>query len=111
MLVILHGTGMTAWMLLFLAQPLLIVTGNRRVHMMLGRFGALLAICIVILGFKLGIESTRISPPDMRLWSMTPKQFMAVPIVSIVIFAGLVAAGVWKRRQPVIHRPMKIDGA
>ena len=35
-LLILHGIGMTTWMLLFLVQPLLIVAGNRRVHMMLG---------------------------------------------------------------------------
>jgi len=107
-LLILHGIGMSAWMLLFLVQPLLIMAGNRRVHMMLGRIGAALAACIVILGFRLGIEATRISPPDMVIWGLAPKQFMAVPIISIIIFAGFVIAGVWNRRRPEVHRPMML---
>lgn len=105
-LLILHGIGMSSWMLLFLVQPLLIVTGNRRYHRMLGRIGAGLAAFIVILGFRLGIESTFLSPPDLRVWGLAPKQFLAVPIISILIFAGFVTVGVWKRRQPQVHRSM-----
>jgi hypothetical protein len=107
-LLILHGIGMSAWMLLFLVQPLLIVTGNRRFHRMLGYMGAGLAACIVILGFRLGIEATLISPPELRIWGLSPKQFMAVPIVSILIFAGFVGIGVWQRRRPEVHRPMML---
>lgn len=107
-LIILHGAGMSAWVLLFLMQPLLVVSGNRRVHMMLGRIGAVLAACIVILGFRLGVEATRISPPDMIIWGLTPTQFMAVPIISIIIFAGFVITGVWNRRRPEVHRPMML---
>jgi len=107
-LLILHGIGMSAWVLLFLVQPLLIVAGNRREHMMLGRIGAVLAACIVILGFRLGIESTLISPPDMRIWGLAPKQFMAVPIIGIMIFAGYVIVGVWNRRRPEVHRPLML---
>lgn len=104
-LLILHGIGMSAWMLLFLLQPLLIVTSNRPIHRMLGRIGAGLAACIVILGFRLGIEATLISPPELRIWGLAPKQFMAVPIISILIFAGYVFVGVWNRRRPDVHRP------
>jgi hypothetical protein len=107
-LLILHGIGMSAWMLLFLAQPLLIAVGNRRIHMMLGKIGAVLAACIIVLGFRLGIESTLISPPDMRIWGLAPKQFMAVPIISIMIFAGFVVFAVLKRQRPEIHRPMML---
>jgi hypothetical protein len=107
-LLILHGIGMTAWILLFLVQPLLIVAGNRRIHMMLGRIGAALAACIVISGFQLGIEATLISPPELRIWGLAPKQFMAVPIISILIFAGLVSIGVWNRRRPQVHRPIML---
>ncbi|MFZ2170085.1 MAG: hypothetical protein WAW61_10660 [Methylococcaceae bacterium] len=107
-LLILHGIGMSAWVLLFFVQPLLIMTGNRRVHMMLGRIGAVLAACIVILGFRLGIEATQISPPDLIIWGLTPKQFMAVPIIGIMIFAGYVITGVWNRRRPEMHRPMML---
>jgi len=105
-LLIVHGAGMLMWVLLFLVQPLLIVAGNRRVHMLFGRIGAALAACIVILGYRLTIESTRIKPPEMRLWDLDPKQFMAIPIIGITVFAVYVIVGVWNRRRPEVHRPM-----
>jgi len=107
-LLILHGIGMTSWMLLFLVQPLLIVSGNRRVHMMLGRAGAVLAACIVFLGLLVGIEAARVNPPDMKLWGLVPRQFMAVPVISILMFAGFAFAGIWNRRRPEVHRPMML---
>ena len=107
-LLILHGTAMSAWMLLFLVQPLLIVAGNRRVHMMLGRVGAVLAACIVFLGLRVAIGAAQVNPPDMRLWGLAPKQFMAIPLAAILLFAGFVFAGVWNRRRPEVHRPMML---
>jgi len=110
MLLILHGAAMSAWMLLFLAQPLLIVSGSRRVHRMLGRIGVLLAACIVFLGLRLGIEAARVNPPDMTLWGLAPKQFIAISVISILIFAVFVIAGAWNRRRPEVHRPMMLLG-
>ncbi|MGE5305919.1 MAG: hypothetical protein ACM3TN_21615 [Alphaproteobacteria bacterium] len=110
-LLILHGTAMSAWMLLFLAQPLLIVAGNRRVHMMLGKVGAALAVCMVFLGVRVGIEAARVNPPDMRLWGLVPKQFMAIPLIAILMFAIFVILGVWNRRRPEVHRPMMLLAA
>ncbi len=105
-LIILHGLSMSAWVMLFLIQPLLIVSRNHRIHRTVGKFGAALAACIFILGLHTGIEATRITPPDMVIWGLTAQQFMAVPIISIVIFAGYVTVGVWQRRRSEIHRPM-----
>jgi len=107
-LLILHGASMLMWVLLFLVQPLLIVAGNRRVHMMLGRIGAVLAVGIVILGYRLAVEATRIKPPEMRLWGLDPKQFLAISIISITVFAVFVSVGVWNRRRPQVHRPMML---
>lgn len=107
-LIILHGTAMAAWMILFLIQPLLIASGNRRVHKVLGRIGAVVAACIVFFGFRLGIEATRVNPPDLVIWGLSPKQFMAVPIISIVIFAAFVIAGICTRRKPEPHRAMML---
>lgn len=107
-LVILHGTVMAAWILLFLVQPLLIVTANRRVHMMVGRIGAMIAACIVILGLQLAIESTRLRPPDAKVFGLLPKQFMAPQIIIIIIFGGLVTAGILKRRRREVHRTMML---
>ena len=67
-LVILHGIATSAWMLLFIVQPLLVVTGNRRVHVVLGRFGTVLAGCIVLLGLQVAIASARITPPETKIF-------------------------------------------
>lgn len=104
-LVIAHGVSMSAWILLLLVQSMLVVGRKFRLHMTLGKIGGVLAAAIFVLGFKLGIEATRVSPPEVRLWNLPYKQFMAVPIIGITIFAAFVAIGIWKRRRPEIHRP------
>jgi hypothetical protein len=105
-LLVVHGVAMTAWVLLFIVQPLLIVGRKHRVHMALGKAGALLAAAIVVLGWQVGVESARVTPPEARIWGFPPRQFMIVPLVSIVTFAVFVAAGVWARRRADVHRPM-----
>jgi hypothetical protein len=55
---------------------------------------------------KLGIEAARVAPPDLMQGPLTPKQFLAIPVFDILLFAAFVAAGVWQRKRPDIHRPM-----
>lgn len=107
-LLIFHGMGMTAWILLFIIQPLLIVAGNYRIHMLLGKVGAVLAAYMIALGLRLGIEAMLITPPDLVIWGLSPKQFLAVPILGITVFAGFVVAGVWMRHKPEAHRPLML---
>ena len=106
--VMLHGISMTAWMILFLIQPLLIEAGNRKLHMTLGKIGAALAALVVIFGISVALGSARVNPPELLLWGLNPRQFMAVPLVSIVVFAVLVTLGVWYRMRPEIHRPLML---
>lgn len=107
-LVIAHGVAMTGWLLLLLAQPLLILRRSHRVHMTLGRAGAVLAALILVLGLWLAIRSAAVTPPEARIWGLPPRQFMAVPFISALIFAAFVALGVIYRRKPRIHRPMML---
>lgn len=107
-LISLHGIFMTGWVLLFLLQPLLIILGNPKLHRMIGLMGTVFATLIVLLGFRLGIESTRISPPDMLILGMNPKQFMVVPVISILIFAGFVTAAIWYRHKTPVHQALML---
>lgn len=107
-LLILHGAGMTAWVVFFLVQPLLILGRRHRAHRVLGSIAAVLALAVTVLGFRVGIESARIAPPDLRMWGMTVRQFMIVPLGSISLFAAFVGLGVWARRRPDLHRPMML---
>src|SRR4051812_28661493 len=54
-LIITHGVAMSFWMLLAILQPLLVASNNRKVHMTLGKVAAVIATCLVVLGFKLGV--------------------------------------------------------
>ena len=101
-----HGVAMTLWILLFCAQPLLIQTSMHKVHMVLGKFGAVLAACIVFLGVRVALGAAKVNPPDDLVWDLAPKQFLAIPLTAILLFAGYVTVGLWNRRRPQIHKPM-----
>lgn len=107
-LLVAHGIMMTLWMLLAVVQPFLVAAGNKRAHMKLGICGVLLAAGMVFAGLRVGIEATRVNPPEMQLFGLTMKQFMAIPVIGILTFGFFVFVGVWNRRRPAIHRPMML---
>lgn len=107
-LVIFHGVSMSAWMLIFLAQSVLVTRKQFKVHITLGKLAAAFAVSIVVSGLMLSVQSTRIAPPDFVLWGMTGKQFMAVPFFGILLFAAMVGTAVWFRKRSEIHRPMML---
>lgn len=106
--IIAHGVSMSLWILLFVAQPVLIAARRPRLHMTLGKIGAGLAVGIVASGLWVAIAAARVNPPELKLWGLEPQQFVAVPFFSILLFGAFVAIGVWKRRRPEIHRPMML---
>jgi len=109
-LIITHGIIMTAWLLLFLVQPLLIATDRRKLHMKLGVLGIALAAAVLLSGLFLAVNSARVAPPDQLIWGLTPRQFMTVPFCASLLFATFVGLGLWFRRRPDIHRPMMLTG-
>lgn len=107
-LLITHGLLMSAWILLAVIQPWLIVGKKRKLHMMLGRIGAVLAAVILVAGIKTGIDATRITPPDLVRFTLAPKAFLIVPLSAIILFAVFVLIGVLNRSRPEIHKPMML---
>jgi hypothetical protein len=105
-LLIAHGVAMTLWMVLFLVQPLLVAGGNRKMHMTIGKIGTVIAACIIGLGFYTAIQSAKFTPPEARIWGLPGKNFLAVPVLSIITFAIFVAIGVLTRKNAQVHRPM-----
>jgi hypothetical protein len=107
-LLIIHGVLMTAWMIFSVVQPLLVATGRKRMHMMLGKIGVVLAIGIVLVGLRVAIAAARVNPPDLRVFGLTPMEFVMVPLIGIITFGLFVFIGVWNRRRPEVHRPMML---
>lgn len=109
-LIIVHGVAMSAWIVLFAVQTWLIASRNHRMHMTLGRVAAAFAAVIVLTGLLVGVRSAQVTPGDAVIFGLTPKQFMAVPVVTILSFGAFVGVGVWKRKRPAIHRPCMFLG-
>ena len=61
-MIVVHGIGMSAWIIFLIVQSSLIVSGNRKLHMSLGVGGAVLAAFLVILGFFAAIRSAHYRP-------------------------------------------------
>lgn len=105
-LVIIHGVTMSLWLIMLLVQPLLVATGNRKQHMLLGWVGVALAAVVTVTGVIIGCSFSRHMPPDAKMWGISPLEFTIVPLGAIVLFAVFVALGVGLRRKPALHRPM-----
>lgn len=102
-----HGTAMSAWVLLFLVQAVLIGARNRRLHMKLGwaalAIAPVLAICSVITAFR-SVQSQ----PGFVLFAIPYPGFLLVMFTEIGLYTAFVAAGLITRKRPTIHRPMML---
>jgi hypothetical protein len=107
-LTILHAMSMTAWVLLFQMQTALIAMGRHQCHKIMGRVGALLALSILLLGWRMAMAAALISPPDLSIAGLLPRQFMIVPVFNILAFAALTLLGLSLRRHSHAHRPLML---
>jgi hypothetical protein len=107
LLVLVHGAAMTAWMILFLIQSLLIPTRNRRLHMKLGWGAIAVASVVTISGFMVAVQSVR-PVPEVPFWGMAYRQFLLVMLAEVTLFTVFVLAGVLSRKRPEIHRAMML---
>ncbi|XVJ58409.1 MAG: hypothetical protein HEQ23_03015 [Tepidisphaera sp.] len=106
--VIAHGVSMTLWLVLLIVQPVLIVGRKHAWHMLMGKIGAVLAALILVLGIWVAVRSASVTPAEMKIWGLSPREFMSVPFISAWIFAGFVALDVYYRKKPQAHRPMML---
>lgn len=93
-----HGLLFVTWCALAVVQPVLIGTGQRRMHRALGWFGLALALGMTFSGIRVTMDAViagRVAPAE--LW-------MAMNILSMVAFLALVAGGVAVRRATDWHR-------
>ena len=106
-LVFLHGVAMSAWIIAFVVQSSLIVSGNRKLHMSLGIVGMGLAAFLVIVGVTTAIASVHYNPDGYKdLWSA--RRFLSFMLTNILGFGILATIGLKFRRRPEIHRPMML---
>jgi hypothetical protein len=96
-----HGAVFAAWIVLFVAQPMLVVTGNTRIHRKLGWLGLAIAIAMVGLGeyaVLFGLWSGQLPP------FYPHGLFLIRGTIGLVTFFGLVIAAIVNRRKPQWHK-------
>ena len=106
-LIVVHGLAMFSWIVLFLAQSVLIMKGNPRLHMRIGVGGAVLAGVMVPLGSISATLSARNNPELYQLFG-GPRSFLAIMLGEMLSFGVLVGVAIIYRRRPEIHRPMML---
>jgi hypothetical protein len=100
-LLITHGVVFTSWIVLFVAQTVLVATHRTAVHRRLGWAGAVLALLMVIVGALTGIVRAKVAETPSTLPQLA---FLTVPLGDVFVFGCLVAAAVYYRRRLDYHK-------
>jgi hypothetical protein len=97
----LHGMLFTSWILLFVTQTTLVAARRTDLHRRLGIVGGLLAVAMLVVGTAVAVAAAKRGqvpgfPP--------PLVGLATPLGGLAIFAVLVAAGFYYRRNRDSHK-------
>ncbi len=102
-----HGAVFSAWMLLCVAQTLLVAQRRTDIHRQLGMAGVALAVLMVPLGVAVAVVALRTNhtPPGLD-----PRSFLVLPFFDLLTFVVLIGAGVYFRQQAELHKRLMLLG-
>lgn len=100
-LVHLHGLIFSLWTLLFIWQTSLVSAGRLATHRKAAPLALLLLVGMILSGGLAGLYGVgRGSGPP----GIPPLSWLAVPLLAIPVFTGLVLAALYFRRKPQTHK-------
>ena len=105
-----HGVVFVGWFLLLLVQPSLVAIGRVDLHRRVGRFGAALAVAMVVLGVVGSLMAAR-RPNGFMNIPMPGLQFLVVPLGVIILFGVFIALALVHRRDPQRHKRYMLLGS
>jgi hypothetical protein len=105
LLVHVHATLFTAWVLLFLAQTALVAQRNLAVHRRLGIAGSVLAALMVVFGTLVAVNqgARGVAPAGFD-----PFAFLMIPLSDMLLFGGFVAAALVLRANKEAHKRLML---
>lgn len=106
-LLVAHGIASSVWIVLLLAQTVLIRTARISLHRTLGVLGALLATAMVALGASVAVQAAAQGTLGAR-FHQPPQEFLIIPLGQILIFGALVAAAIALRHRPAAHKRLMV---
>jgi hypothetical protein len=99
-----HGAVFTAWIILFLVQPILIARGSRTLHRRLGWLAATIAAAMVGLVAGATVEEMQRVPP-----APPAPVALALNTFDVVVFAILVSSAIYLRKQAEWHKRLLLS--
>ena len=113
LLVAAHGVLFFLWLLVFLAQTVLIRRGDYRAHRRIGIAAVALAATMVLVGWETAIAMTRrgfdfSGDLDLVHDPLGPRGQIIFPLLDIAEFGALVAAGYLLRRRGDYHKRLML---
>jgi len=106
LLIHIHATVFTGWLVLFLTQAVLAATKQVRWHLRLGKIGIGYGALLVVVGLITGaLRSSRLplgGPAEDLLFAAT---------ADMVVFSGFFAAAIVYRRKPQVHKRLMMVAA
>jgi hypothetical protein len=102
-----HGLVMTAWVVLFVTQTVLVAKHRVDLHRKLGIVGAGLAAVVLGLGVLTIVHSIERQKPGADA-TLFMELFVAFDGISLWVFGALVLAGVLYRQRPEIHKRLML---
>lgn len=119
-LVTVHGVTASIWLLLFLAQTILVAVRRTAWHRRLGIAGPLLVVAIVLSGYLTQIDMVRrghdlsgdllrSAPPASQAPSAEDFAAQMLPALQAFVTFGMLAGlGLWFRHRPEIHKRLML---
>lgn len=99
-----HGFALSAWIILFLVQTLLVARGLPTLHRSLGWVMVGLAASIVVLMGAGIVEQMQRTPPDPP-----PPVALALGAFDIIVFATLVSSAIYLRKRSAWHKRLLLS--
>lgn len=102
-LIHLHAALFTFWLLLYIAQAALVMSGRTRTHMKLGPWGAGYGFAIAAVGlFAAGVLASRLGVREHDMDAAA--SFVIFPLIDMLFLASFLAVAVVWRNRPQIHK-------
>jgi len=102
--VVAHATLFSTWVLLFVAQTLLVATGHPSTHRRLGIATIAVAAAMVLSAPPLAIGLARRGEPR----GADPLVFFLIIVLDLVMFGAFVAAAIYYRRRREVHKRLML---
>ena len=103
-----HGAVMTGWIALFAVQTSLIASNHVRIHRTLGAFAAGYAVLVVVMGCTATVLAARREVLAHSPFVSSFLTVLALELTQMLLFASLVAAGVWMRNRAGWHKRLML---